>query len=414
VIYAAPSVTSAKPSDNIVRIQLTEPQMRFCNSTKLYRALFGGRGAGKTFVGAYDMLKRAEPGGLYGVYAPTFRMLQDATIRTFMDMALDFRFVKRLYKADKRVLLKNGAEILFRSLEIPEHARGPNLDGAWIDEASLVKRECFEIIIAALRNGGKMGWLSATFTPKGRKHWTYEVFVLDKFGVAEGIRAPTTSNIFLAPEFVEIVRSHYTSSMAAQELDGQFIDLDGTIARREWFEIVPFRPSEVRRRARCWDLSASSRSSSDGGSDWSVGTLLSIDKQGYIYVEDVVRGHWGPGTLEEIIRQTAERDGSDVIIGIEQEPGSSGKLFVGSIVRALPSYRVQPVPTWTGDKITRGMPFLAKAEHGFVRLVQGHWNEEWLDEICSIPLAEHDDQFDSVVGAFWIVSTMLERRLYTW
>src|SRR5262249_62382638 len=69
-----------------------------------------------------------------------------------------------------------GATIRFRTAEDPEKMRGPNLSGCWLDEASLMLPDAFKICIAALREGGQQGWLTATFTPKGLAHWTYDTF----------------------------------------------------------------------------------------------------------------------------------------------------------------------------------------------------------------------------------------------
>jgi predicted phage terminase large subunit-like protein len=37
----------------------------------------------------------------------------------------------------------------------------------------------------------------------------------------------------------------------------------------------------------------------------------------------------------------------------------------------------------------------AQAEAGNVKLVRGPWNDTFLDEVCSFPNAQHDDQIDA-------------------
>jgi hypothetical protein len=64
-----------------------------------------------------------------------------------------------------------------------------------------------------------------------------------------------------------------------------------------------------------------------------------------------------------------------------------------------------PDPDWTvratGDKVTRARPFAAAVANGNIRVVRGPWLTEWLDEMSAFPeAAPHDDQVDSVVGAF--------------
>jgi predicted phage terminase large subunit-like protein len=46
------------------------------------------------------------------------------------------------------------------------------------------------------------------------------------------------------------------------------------------------------------------------------------------------------------------------------------------------------------------MPWLAQAEAGNVKLVRGPWCAAWLDEITAFPGGSHDDQVDSMSGAY--------------
>lgn len=210
-------------------IKIYEKQRQFLESKALWRAFCGGIGSGKSFVGALDMIRRAKPGRLYLVTAPTYPMLSDASFRSFLDVAnmlgvVDGGDVKT--SPPPSIKLKTGAEVLFRSTDNPEMLRGPNLSGWWMDEASLSKREAFDILIGRLRGGNEMGWGSATFTPKGKVHWTYKVF---GSGAAdtELVHARTEENVFLPKDFVENVRKHYTAQQVRQELGGLFVDSGG-------------------------------------------------------------------------------------------------------------------------------------------------------------------------------------------
>jgi hypothetical protein len=102
-----------------VTIQLYTTQARFRQSDALYRGFVGGRGSGKSFVGAYDLLRRSQPGRLYGAYAPTYPMLRDAALRAFLDLGKRLRFIRQFNKSDMVATLGNGAEVLFRSLDDP-------------------------------------------------------------------------------------------------------------------------------------------------------------------------------------------------------------------------------------------------------------------------------------------------------
>lgn len=377
-------------------VDLTPTQAAFCHSTALYRGFVAGRGAGKSYVGAYDLLRRAKPGRLYGVYAPSYPMMRDATQRSFLQLARRLNFLKDWRRSDNQMTLGNGAEVLFRSLDDQERARGPNLSGAWIDEASIVPRGAFEIIIASLREAGEQGWLSATFTPKGKSHWTYDVFGGMRPDTAL-FRANTADNPFLPGDFADTLAKQYTTQLAAQELGGEFVELEGSLASREWFGIVDAAPADCR-FVRAWDFASTERSARSDDPDYTVGAKVGV-RAGMYYVTHIVRQRSGPGAVEALVRQMAELDGRGTAIVMEQEPGSSGKLFTAALIRALGGWPIEAVPV-TGDKVTRAMPWLAQAQAGNVKLVRGDWNAELLDEVAAFPIGAHDDQCDAISGAF--------------
>lgn len=170
---------------------------------------------------------------------------------------------------------------------------------------------------------------------------------------------------------------------------------EGTVFRREWFNHFQdeFNASDYR-RVRYWDLAATLNAG-----DWLVGTKLGTEDKGKWYVEHVVRSQPGPAKIFDVIHATAQADGVYVPIRIEQEGGASGKTLIASLIRDLAGWDVKGEPSMKA-KITRWQPFATQAEHGNVVICAGDWNEEWLDEMCAVPSSKHDDQADSVSGAF--------------
>lgn len=154
------------------------------------------------------------------------------------------------------------------------------------------------------------------------------------------------------------------------------------------------------RACRFWDLAATEPSSSNPDPDWTVGTLM-LFENGIAYVLDVKKARVKGEKVEQLIAQTAAEDGPAVSVRMEQEPGSSGKALVDQYSRyVLPGYDFMGIRS-TGDKITRARPFAAAAANGNVRLVRAPWLSDWMDEMSSFPeAANHDDQVDSVVGAY--------------
>jgi predicted phage terminase large subunit-like protein len=396
-------------------VQLHRVQQGFRKSNALFRGFVGGRGAGKSWVGAYDLLRRAKPGRLYLVGAPTYPMLRDASWRSLQALGENLCLIKKLNHSEPSLKLGNGAEIIGRSADNPERFRGPNLSGLWLDEASQAEQAAFEIGLACLRQGGEQGWFSATFTPRGKQHWTYEVFGQTD---AEGqplrantalFKARTKDNPFLPEEFYETVKQQYSSALTAQELEGEFTDLEGALFRRHWFPIDDQAPS-AEEMVRYWDL-ASTAAEAGKDPDWTAGVLMQRSKEGVYHILDVRRVRVTPAGVEALVRQTAETDGKSVKIFMEQEPGSSG-------VNTIDHYRRFVLAGWsfqgerpTGEKAERARPLSSMAESGNVHLVRAAWNKDFLDEIEVFPLGKHDDQVDAAVGAFDKLTLHRPRKL---
>ncbi len=214
---------------------LHEAQEAFCQSSALYRGFVGGRGAGKSWVGAFDLICRAREGRTYLIGSPTGVLMQDTTYPTFKKLAQDLGVWWDVKLSPyPNVTIAPGAVVRFRTAEDPERMRGPNLSGVWLDEASLMPEGAYNVSIAALREGGEQGWLSATFTPKGLGHWTYSVFGKhrpDTFLV----HSPTRENPFLPPDFAHTLAGQYSPMRQRQELGGEFVSLEGAEWPPEYF-----------------------------------------------------------------------------------------------------------------------------------------------------------------------------------
>lgn len=167
--------------------------------------------------------------------------------------------------------------------------------------------------------------------------------------------------------------------------------------RREWFPIVDAAPADAERERR-WDFAAT-EATGKNDPDWTVGALVSKTKAGIYYVEDIRRVRATPASVEALVLQTAQIDGTGVPIYLEQEPGSAGKTMVHSYVtRVLDGFNVHGERS-TGPKEETIKPFSAQAEVGNVRIVRGDWNGAFFDEAEAYPLGAHDDQLDPTAKA---------------
>lgn len=381
-------------------IDVHEVQQRFLESQALYRALVGGRGSGKTTIGALDLMLRAmeKDKRLYAVYAPTYPMLHDSSWRALLAMGDMLHCVRDVNRSELRLTLGNGAEVICRSVDDPERARGANLSGAWLDEASLMKPEVYPIVIACLREGAEQGWLSATFTPKGRAHWTYEVFGQGRPNT-ELFRARTTDNPFLPAGFAETIREQYPEHFIRQELEGEFIDPPGAVFRREWFRVVEAPPAGLG-WVRYWDLAASTKASAD----YTASVAMAMAADGTVYLRDMIRGRWEWPDQERILVQTMLAE-SGTRHGIEK--ALHGIAAVQSLLRRpeLAAVEVRGIAV-EGDKLSRSLALAARAEQGKVALVGGDWIGAFLDELTGFTGdgSTHDDQVDTASGGLRMLS----------
>ena len=369
----------------------SEPQRRFWEAPARFRAFIGGVGSGKTYAGCVEVVRQPErTTGM--IVAPTYPMLRDATLRTFMEMLRPL--IASFNRSEMRVTLTNGTTVLFRSADDPDRLRGPNLGWFWLDEAALMTQEAWLIMIGRLREQPGRAWV--TSTPRG-KNWLYDTFVQADPNYRM-IQSSTRDNPFLPSEFIKSLEAAYTSEWLRQEVDGDFVDPTGALFKREWFTVVDRAPENIR-WARYWDLAASTKTSAD----YTASAAVGMGDDGVLYIRDMVRGRWEWPDARRIITQTMQ---SEPLVIHAIEEAMHGLAAVQELRRdpslagvALRGVRVEK------DKLQRALPWAARAEGGKVALVRGAWIGAFLDEVCQFDGtgATHDDQVDTVSGALELV-----------
>ena len=146
---------------------------------------------------------------------------------------------------------------------------------------------------------------------------------------------------------------------------------------------------------RYWD-----KAGVEGGKGaFTCGVKMSRMKSGLFLIDDIKRGRWSTERRERIIRQTAEADGDNVFVVIEQEGGSGGKESAESTVRNLAGFHVE-VDHPTGDKAKRADPYSVQVNNGNVILRVAEWNREYKEELSMFPNSTYKDQVDASSGAF--------------
>lgn len=383
-----------------ITVKLHRRQQEFRRSDALFRGFVGGRGSGKTWVGAYDLIRRAKRGHTYVATSPTYTKLEDEVIHTMREVGRSLGVWQESgFRSTPRpsVRLTTGATIRFRSTQEPDTLRGPNLSGFWMDEASLTEEEAYLIAIACLREGGQMGWLSATFTPQGKGHWTYQTFGTGRPNTAL-FQSHTRQNPFLPRGFAQTIAEQYggvDSLRSRQELGGEFVQIEGA----EWPESYfpdsmwwegPWPTTQIRTLA----LDPSKGRKADQG-DYSAWVMLGRDREGMLWCE----ADLGRRPAEVIVSDglALARDFLPDLIVVEGN--SFQELLAAEFHRQCRLAKLNlPIITYTNlapkeTRIRRLGPLLARQS---IRFRDTPGTRMCVQQMQDFPEGEHDDGPDAL------------------
>lgn len=162
-------------------------------------------------------------------------------------------------------------------------------------------------------------------------------------------------------------------------------------------------PERFRRIVRFWDNAATKGKRSK----FTAGVKMAEDFDGRFWVLHCVRGRWDTAERENTKLATAQVDGYQTRIGIEEEPGSSGIDTSLISIKKLKGFRVK-VYKARGSKETRAEAFSTQVNAGNVWLSQhfrlgndwSGWAKDFVDELKFWPVSTFTDQGDAAAGAF--------------
>jgi predicted phage terminase large subunit-like protein len=123
-----------------------------------------------------------------------------------------------------------------------------------------------------------------------------------------------------------------------------------------------------------------------------------------IYITDYVDDHIDSADLPEWLEKQVRRAGYDnrkSVVTIE--PKGSGKVVV-SLLKKLTDLNVVEYQYPKAAKVNinikkeeRAEAIVPMVETGRVVLVEGAWNEKFLNQVTTFPLAKHDEAIDCLV-----------------
>ena len=168
---------------------------------------------------------------------------------------------------------------------------------------------------------------------------------------------------------------------------------EGGILRPAMLQVVDAIPAGVVQWCRGWDFADST------GGDWTAGGRIGKLADGRFIISSVERERFTTDQRDQLVLNTARRDGAGVRVSIPQDPGQAGKGQVLHLTRMLAGFPVSSSPE-TGDKVTRAEPFASQVNVGNVLMLRGAWNDALVEEMRMFPNGRFDDQVDALSRAF--------------
>lgn len=165
---------------------------------------------------------------------------------------------------------------------------------------------------------------------------------------------------------------------------------------------------------RYWDLAGTKPDESNPNPDWTVGTkMLRIrEKDGSytFYILDVIEVRETYDVIENLMVETAHKDGKHVYVRSEQDPGQAGKAQIRTLANKLKGFDYAGVLA-RGAKVVRASGLSAAWRNGRVHLRRAPWNSMVRLYFDKFPMpGVKDDHIDSASGAFNFLQGARDKR----
>jgi PBSX family phage terminase large subunit len=210
-----------------IDLDLTHAQYEYLANEDKFCLFSGGIGSGKTFIGAYYVLKQIaeNPRAKGFIGANTYKQLHNSTLSALF-RELEQLDIPYIYKQNKGELLIGDTEILCMSLENYQMIRGIEIGWFWLDEVRDTKEDAFRVLMGRLRDPRSETYEGRLTSSPSGFNWLYDFFVGDKKTPEYHlVQASSMDNPFLPEGYVDTLKASYDEKVYQQEVLGQFINI---------------------------------------------------------------------------------------------------------------------------------------------------------------------------------------------
>lgn len=400
-------------------VSLHGGQSAIYNSDARFKVCAAGRRFGKSHFAAYMLILAAmasvhkgypltEENGVYYV-APTFdqaKRVMWPKIRSLAGYKRNGGLIARENTNDGWIELISGRRIYIKGADNPDTLRGMGYHYVVMDEYADMKPSTWEEIIdpALMDVEGDALFIG---TPKGKNHF-YQLFMgaMEQepgFDDWEAFHFKSLDNPFLNPAEIARVmtRSNRPMEVVRQELEASFVSGAGKHLKADQFNIVKAAPENAHGQI-CITVDLAGYSKTEGkktlrSDETVIGATMVTDPAWYVM--DMQHGHWD-------VREVALR----IVKMCASYPGCQLGIEKGALMNAVGPYledymrefhryvTPQPLSHGNTNKLDRIIWALqGRAERGHLNLVEGPWNQWFLDQCVDLgdPLS-HDDGPDTI------------------
>lgn len=386
-----------------LQVELLPWQQEVMEATERFKVVAAGRRCGKSRLAAWMLIINAlqsKSGHVFYV-APTQGQARDIMWGVLLDLA--HPIISGSHVNNMQIKLINGATISLKGADRPDTMRGVSLKFLVMDEYADMKPSVWEEVLRPALADQK-GHALFIGTPKGRNHF-YELYKyadLEDDDTYKAWHFTSYDNPLLDSEEIDTAKKSMSSYAFRQEFMASFEALGSEIFKEDWVRMSNEEPDDgdyyiAVDLAGFADIAAA-KSAKSKKLDQTAIAIVKANMDGW-WVADIVYGRWD---IKKTARKIFEAVQAYQPVAVGIEKGALRNAVLPYLTDLMKSgqrfFRVEELTHGNKKKTDRVVWALqGRFEHGQIKLSEGEWNAEFLDQLFQFPNPlVHDDLVDAL------------------
>lgn len=386
-----------------LKVELLPWQQQVMEASERFKVVAAGRRCGKSRLAAWMLIinaLQAERGHVFYV-APTQGQARDIMWGVLLELA--HPIVSSSHVNNMQIKLINGATISLKGSDRPDTMRGVSLKFLVLDEYADMKPQVWEEVLRPALADQK-GHALFIGTPKGRNHF-YELYKYAELEGDETYKAwhfTSYDNPLLDSEEIDVAKKSMSSYAFRQEFMASFEALGSEVFKEDWIRFSNDEPDDgdyyiAVDLAGFADIAKASNAKAKRLDQTAI-AVVKANQDGW-WVSDIIHGRWD---IKKTARKIFEAVDAYKPIAVGIEKGALRNAVIPYLTDLMKSgqrfFRVEELTHGNKKKTDRVVWALqGRFEHGQIKLSEGEWNTEFLDQLFQFPNPlVHDDLVDAL------------------